>query len=119
MRKQSLPKVKTLIQSLRDAGVADDQILDAVLAHEEERKARRRLDVTPSEWWQLWGQIIRRDGGKCVYCGSDGNGVKLQCDHVMPKSRGGKSTLENLVAACKSCNSRKRDRTPDEWRGIQ
>jgi 5-methylcytosine-specific restriction endonuclease McrA len=38
----------------------------------------------------------------------------LTLDHVIPKSRGGKSTWENLVACCYPCNNRKGDRTPDE-----
>jgi 5-methylcytosine-specific restriction endonuclease McrA len=35
-------------------------------------------------------------------------------DHVMPRSRGGQNVWENVIAACRSCNLRKRDRTPDE-----
>ena len=41
-------------------------------------------------------------------------GGELTVDHVLPKSRGGKSTWDNLVAACRSCNLRKGDRTPEE-----
>ncbi|NBC15944.1 MAG: HNH endonuclease [Bacteroidetes bacterium] len=57
--------------------------------------------------------VLRRDGFRCQYCGSRD---RLTVDHVMPKSRGGKDTWENLVAACTSCNNRKGDRTPDEAR---
>ena len=39
----------------------------------------------------------------------------MTIDHVIPSSRGGKSSFENCVAACKSCNSEKNDRTPSEW----
>lgn len=55
--------------------------------------------------------IFRRDGHKCQYCGS---GYDLTLDHVLPKSRKGGSTWDNLVTACKNCNARKGDRTPDE-----
>ncbi len=55
--------------------------------------------------------VFRRDGFKCVYCGSKDN---LTLDHVIPKSKGGKSNWENLVTACHRCNSRKSDRTPEE-----
>jgi hypothetical protein len=55
--------------------------------------------------------VIARDGC-CVYCGST---TQLQCDHVVPFSRGGTTTIDNLVAACRSCNTSKRDRTPEEW----
>jgi hypothetical protein len=40
--------------------------------------------------------------------------MELTLDHVFPRSRGGLSSWENLVAACKSCNRRKADRTPEE-----
>jgi len=55
--------------------------------------------------------VLRRDGGTCQYCGSR---ERLTVDHVLPKSRGGKDTWENLVAACVPCNNRKGDRTPEE-----
>ncbi|TAE75363.1 MAG: HNH endonuclease [Bacteroidetes bacterium] len=55
--------------------------------------------------------IFKRDGGKCQYCGTTHD---LTLDHVLPRSRGGKSSWENLATACKPCNSRKGDRTPQE-----
>jgi len=55
--------------------------------------------------------VMRRDRGRCQYCGSKD---RLTIDHVFPKSRGGKDTWENLVAACVPCNNRKGDRTPEE-----
>jgi hypothetical protein len=55
--------------------------------------------------------IFKRDGGRCQYCGVAHD---LTLDHVMPRSRGGKSTWENLVTACKGCNSKKGDETPEE-----
>ncbi|WP_412067170.1 HNH endonuclease [Rubrivirga sp. IMCC43871] len=55
--------------------------------------------------------VIRRDGHRCVYCGAT---ERLTIDHVRPKSRGGKDTWENLVAACTPCNNRKGSRTPEE-----
>ena len=60
--------------------------------------------------------VIRRDAGRCQYCGSNGTPTKsnLTLDHVHPKSRGGKDTWENLVAACVPCNNRKGNRTPAE-----
>ncbi len=50
--------------------------------------------------------IFKRDGGKCQYCGTS---KELTIDHVVPRSKGGKSTWTNLVTACKKCNSRKSD----------
>ncbi len=52
--------------------------------------------------------IFKRDGGRCQYCGT---GKDLTIDHVVPRSKGGKSTWTNLVTACKKCNSRKSDYT--------
>nr|WP_245846122.1 HNH endonuclease [Longibacter salinarum] len=55
--------------------------------------------------------IIKRDRSTCQYCGSRDD---LTIDHVLPKSRGGRDTWENLVTACVSCNNAKGDRTPEE-----
>ena len=55
--------------------------------------------------------IFKRDGGKCQYCGVT---TDLTLDHVIPRSKGGRSTWDNLVTACKSCNSKKGDYTPEE-----
>jgi 5-methylcytosine-specific restriction endonuclease McrA len=56
--------------------------------------------------------ILRRDGHRCQYCGR--SDLSLTIDHVLPLSRGGEDTWENLVCACVQCNNRKGDRTPDE-----
>ncbi len=55
--------------------------------------------------------ILRRDGYRCQYCGSREN---LTVDHIIPRSRGGRDTWENLVTACTRCNNRKGNRTPEE-----
>ena len=55
--------------------------------------------------------ILRRDGFRCQYCSSRDD---LTVDHILPKSRGGRDTWENLVAACTRCNNRKGNRTPEE-----
>jgi len=55
--------------------------------------------------------IFKRDHGVCQYCGSR---ERLTIDHVVPKSRGGKSIWDNLVTACQRCNSLKGDQTPEE-----
>ena len=55
--------------------------------------------------------IFKRDGNRCVYCGS---ARELTLDHVIPKSREGKTTWNNLVTACKTCNSKKGDFLPEE-----
>lgn len=54
--------------------------------------------------------VLKRDKWVCVYCGCKANTV----DHVLPESRGGGFTWENLAAACEDCNSFKTNRTPEE-----
>ena len=54
--------------------------------------------------------IFARDDHRCQYCGTTADSI----DHVMPRSRGGQHTWENVAAACRPCNLRKRDRTPVE-----
>lgn len=54
--------------------------------------------------------VLRRDDGRCCYCGRSAATV----DHVLPRSRGGADSWENLVACCLACNNGKGDRTPAE-----
>lgn len=56
--------------------------------------------------------IYVRDGFKCAYCAT--RKERLSIDHIIPKSRGGKTTFENCVAACRTCNLKKGGRTPRE-----
>jgi len=54
--------------------------------------------------------VFARDGSRCQYCGSAAENL----DHVIPRSKGGLHTWENVVAACRRCNTRKEDRLPHE-----
>ena len=56
--------------------------------------------------------IMVRDDFVCQYCGITGE--RLTIDHVIPKSRGGKTNFENCVGACKTCNAKKANKTPRE-----
>ena len=58
--------------------------------------------------------IFKRDRFTCQYCGKQPAADDLTIDHVLPRSRGGKSTWTNCVLACFRCNHRKADRLPDE-----
>ncbi|MBE9116439.1 HNH endonuclease [Lusitaniella coriacea LEGE 07157] len=60
--------------------------------------------------------ILERDAHACQYCCYKGDNLTL--DHVVPRSRGGGDTWENLVSACVRCNVNKGNRTPEEARMI-
>lgn len=60
--------------------------------------------------------LFRRDRYACQYCGVRPGPEELTVDHVLPKSRGGRSEWTNCVLACVACNTRKSDRTPAEAR---
>lgn len=66
-----------------------------------------------NEWKVIRARIFERDNYTCQYCGDRGG--KLECDHVMPLSRGGSDEDDNLVTACRPCNRSKRDKTLEEW----
>lgn len=56
-------------------------------------------------------EILKRDRHSCQYCGST---KRLTLDHVVPRSKGGPHSWNNIVTACERCNSRKGDRTPQQ-----
>jgi 5-methylcytosine-specific restriction endonuclease McrA len=58
--------------------------------------------------------VLIRDRFVCQYCGVSMNTGQLTFDHVQPRSRGGRTTWTNIVAACSECNSHKANRTPQE-----
>ncbi|QIZ73704.1 HNH endonuclease [Oxynema aestuarii AP17] len=75
-----------------------------------------RLTVSGTE--RMWKvppvnrrEVLRRDRHSCQYCGSTKH---LTLDHVIPKSKGGAHSWDNVVAACSACNGRKGDRTPQQ-----
>ncbi len=80
------------------------------------RAARRRSrrvaasgsDLTAEEWHRILDAWKR-----CAYCGADG--AALQKDCVLPISRGGRYTLENVVPACRSCNASKCNEEVTSW----
>ena len=65
------------------------------------------LSVRPTK------NLVKKFGNyQCAYCGIYDN---LTIDHVIPLSRGGLHTFDNLVPACRNCNEEKGNRTPEEW----
>jgi hypothetical protein len=72
------------------------------------------LRPPPRDWAALRRQVFKRDNFTCTYCGQRGGA--LECDHVMPISRGGSNDPANLTTACRDCNRDKGNKTPEEWR---
>jgi hypothetical protein len=107
-------KVKAV--ALRGFTVCEDgRLYHTVLcaiALEEQRKRLAHLSRRMATG--LRATVFERDKFTCVYCG-DTEGP-FECDHVIPASRGGTFSLENLATACRDCNQEKGARTPEEWR---
>lgn len=99
------------------------------LAYERARYIRRQGDPAQKAVYRAGQQAAknrRRAAGEltaatvrevlkapCAYCG----GKATSIDHVLPVSRGGTNTRENLAPACADCNRRKHAKTPAEWKG--
>lgn len=64
--------------------------------------------MAQSRMFTVWN----KSNGLCVYCGA----VAEHCDHVIPKVKGGSNDADNLVAACALCNTRKHNRSVEEFR---
>ncbi len=56
-------------------------------------------------------EVLRRDNHTCQYCGST---RRLTLDHIVPRSKGGRHSWDNVVTACEPCNTRKGNRTPQQ-----
>ena len=68
-----------------------------------------RGNYTPAEWQA----IKERQGFRCLMCGKQEPEIKLTVDHVIPVSKGGLNTADNLAGLCKPCNSKKGTKTLD------
>lgn len=83
----------------------------ADIPEEQVRREREKArELRRSQWWK--NRIAR---GVCHYCGQRFAAEELTMDHLVPLSRGGRSTRGNVVAACKECNNRKKYLLPMEW----
>lgn len=79
---------------------------------DEDIKRERRIarGLRKSVWWKR-----KCAKGVCYYCGRKVHPKELTMDHIVPIIRGGKSTKNNIVAACKECNNKKKYMIPIEW----
>jgi len=81
------------------------------VTEEDERRERNKArELRRSQWWKN-----RIATGLCHYCRDRIDPKELTLDHLVPISRGGKSTRGNCVAACKECNNKKKNLLPVEW----
>lgn len=80
---------------------------DETHVRRERNKAR---DLRNSQWWKR-----RCAKGVCHYCNCPSPPGELTMDHIVPISRGGRSTKGNIVPCCKICNSKKKQLLPMEW----
>lgn len=84
---------------------------DKAAAKTSRRHARKRQ--APGHFTaEEFAHLCESRGHCCTYCGAQ---TKMTVDHVVPLSRGGSNHIENIAPACLSCNSRKRDRTVEEF----
>jgi 5-methylcytosine-specific restriction endonuclease McrA len=73
----------------------------------QKHKAR---ELRASQWWKR-----RCAKGRCHWCDQAVAPRELTMDHIVPISRGGKTTKSNVVPACKACNNKKKQLLPLEW----
>jgi 5-methylcytosine-specific restriction endonuclease McrA len=87
-----------------------DYFVTDITEQEIRRERDKGRDLRRSRWWQ--NRLAR---GICHYCGGTFSPDELTMDHLVPVTRGGKSTPGNVVPACRGCNSRKKYLLPIEW----
>jgi len=75
-----------------------------------ERERRKARELRASQWWKR--QCAK---GVCGYCGQSTPAGELTMDHVVPLSRGGRTTKGNVVPSCKTCNTEKKQKLLMEW----
>ena len=94
----------------------DDEIRSSSVTWQYPAVVRLRKDVRRRKNGVKFSRfnVFTRDGFRCQYCGVRGKMSELTYDHVRPRSRGGRTTWENIVTACRPCNSLKGRRTADE-----
>ncbi|MDY6790922.1 MAG: HNH endonuclease [Thermodesulfobacteriota bacterium] len=74
------------------------------------RQRHKARQLRESQWWK---RCLAK--GICHYCKRPTPAKELTMDHIVPVSRGGKSTKGNVVPACKECNNKKKQLLPIEW----
>jgi len=85
--------------------------LEIEVSEESIRREREKArELRKQNWWK--NKIAQ---GRCHYCEGQFPPKELTLDHIVPVSRGGRSTKGNCVPACKECNNQKKHLLPMEW----
>lgn len=74
------------------------------------RERAKARDLRKTRWWQQ-----KTAPGKCHFCEKQVKFKDLTMDHLLPLARGGRSTKDNIVPCCKTCNTKKKSMLPLEW----
>lgn len=84
--------------------------LDGVSDEDIRRERAKARELRKTRWWQR-----KTASGECYFCGLVVKHQDITMDHLVPLSRGGYSTKDNLVPCCKNCNNKKKSMLPLEW----
>jgi 5-methylcytosine-specific restriction endonuclease McrA len=103
--------IQTFHGGYQNTGLRSEISTKSIIAVRGETKRSRQLETINTHGNYL---LFRRDHHMCAYCGDIFETRDLTRDHVHPKSRGGSNAWENSVTACKSCNMKKANKTPEE-----
>ena len=77
----------------------------------KEKEKEKARELRKSRWWQN----LINSSPLCYYCSVSMDKDEVTMDHIVPLSRGGKSTKGNIVPSCKLCNNKKKDKTASEF----
>ena len=97
----------------RATGRRSELTLRSIVALHGDSAGRFVRDRAPAV---IRDMLFSRDRQVCAYCGGRFRMGELTAEHVLPQSKGGRDTWTNLVSACKPCNLRKGNRTPEQAR---
>lgn len=87
-----------------------DHFISTVTDQEIKKEKQKARDLRKTQWWKR-----KCADGTCYYCRRNVPPSELTMDHIVPIVRGGKSTRNNVVQACKDCNNKKKHALPIEW----